>query len=94
MVLLEALAASVPIVASDIGGTGEIIKDGITGSLVPPRDVPKLKDALCSLIKSREKRETYARNGLAIVAERYSVERIVKMHEETYLALLNRSEAT
>jgi glycosyltransferase involved in cell wall biosynthesis len=91
MVLLEALAANVPIVASDIGGTGEIIQDGITGSLVPPRDASRLKDALCSLIENREKREIYGRNGLAVVKERYSIEQVAKLHEETYLTLLNRS---
>jgi glycosyltransferase involved in cell wall biosynthesis len=51
-VLLEAAACGVPVVATDVGGTREIVHDGITGRLVPPRDASSLAEAVCDLLTS------------------------------------------
>ena len=49
-VLLEASAAGIPIVATDVGGTGEIVIDRVTGRLVPPRDPAALAEAILQLL--------------------------------------------
>ena len=49
-VLLEASACGLPIVATDVGGTREIILDGVTGRLVPPRDPSALADAVVDVL--------------------------------------------
>jgi glycosyltransferase involved in cell wall biosynthesis len=52
LVLLEAMACGTPVIASAIGGTPELVQDGITGLLVPPRDASALAKALESIIKN------------------------------------------
>ena len=54
MALLEAMAASRPIVASRVGGIPEIIEDGVDGYLVEPMDVDNLAERCRQLIKSPE----------------------------------------
>ena len=53
-VLLEALACGVPIVATDVGGTREILEPELSGRLVPPRDPMALANAVNELLKNRE----------------------------------------
>jgi glycosyltransferase involved in cell wall biosynthesis len=59
---LEAMATGLPVVLSQVGGTGDIIRDGETGFLIPPADRPALASSLESLIEERGARQ---RMGLA-----------------------------
>eukprot|EP00456_Euglypha_rotunda_P035246 TRINITY_DN2715_c0_g1_i2.p1 TRINITY_DN2715_c0_g1~~TRINITY_DN2715_c0_g1_i2.p1 ORF type:complete len:390 (+),score=92.51 TRINITY_DN2715_c0_g1_i2:277-1446(+) len=52
-VLLEAAASGVSVVATDVGGTGEIVANGVTGQLVPPRDPNALVTAVIGLLQDR-----------------------------------------
>lgn len=79
-VLLEAMASGVPIVATDVGGTREIIDDGVSGLLVPPGDAAALTTALVTVLENpalsgqfrRAARETAVeRFDLTIAAERH-----------------------
>lgn len=49
-VVLEAMAASVPVVATDVGGTGELVVHGGTGMLVPPRDPHAISSAVLAML--------------------------------------------
>ncbi len=62
-VLMEAQAAGVPIVASQIGGIPEAVQEGKTGRLVPPRDPVALADAIEELIREPQLRLELGRNG-------------------------------
>jgi glycosyltransferase involved in cell wall biosynthesis len=53
-VLLEAAASGVPVVATDVGGTAEIVIDGVTGQLVPSRDPKALATAVIGLLQDQE----------------------------------------
>ncbi len=57
-VLLEAAGCAVPVVATNVGGTAEIVTDGITGRLVPPRDPIALASAVVKLLANDEQRQS------------------------------------
>ena len=76
--LLESMAAGVAVVATRVGGAGEVIRDGENGFLIPPGDPNALALAMSGLLESRE---LAARIGAAAkqrIAERYSVQRLVE----------------
>ena len=52
MALLEAQGAGLPVLAGDAGGVGDIVREGVTGRLVPEGDVTAFADALSSLLRS------------------------------------------
>jgi len=54
MALLEAMASGRPAVCTDVGGVGEMLDDGITGYLVPPREPVALADRLAQLLRDRQ----------------------------------------
>lgn len=96
MVLLEAAALGLPVVATQVGGNAEIVLPGRTGSLVPPRDAVALGAALAALLKAdRTVRSEMGAAGRAYVAKHYDLHRIVGLWEKTYAApvsLLARTE--
>lgn len=65
IVLLEAMAAGAPIVASDIRGYREVLRDGVEGLLVERQNPGALADAICRLLGSPEVRATMRRAGIA-----------------------------
>ncbi len=85
--LLEAMAAGVPVVATDVSGTREIIKEGETGLLVPAEDPEALAGAILHLMEDGDLREGIARRGLKEV-ERYSFDRTVKAYEALFTGAL------
>lgn len=74
--LAEAAAAGRPIVTTDVPGCREVVRDGVNGLLVPPRDVPALADALERLIGSPEQRAAFGGAGREIALRRFD-ERVV-----------------
>ncbi len=66
-VLLEAAAAGLPIVATDVGGTSEIVADGVSARLVPPHDPHALATAIIGLLGNASQREQFAATARARV---------------------------
>ncbi len=73
-VAMEASAMELPVVASDIMGCRESVKDGVTGLLIPRADAQALKDALKKLIDAPELRRELARNGRNRVEQEFRQE--------------------
>jgi D-inositol-3-phosphate glycosyltransferase len=76
-VLVEALAMGKAIVATNSGGVPEIITDGSTGLLVPPRDVQALSDALLRLLKDQRLRSSFSSEARTDALKRFDVARCV-----------------
>jgi len=71
MVLLEAMASEVPVVASETGGIPEVVKDGDEGILVKPGDEEQLAQAILELLRSEDKRSQMAKAGRQKALARY-----------------------
>ncbi len=84
LAIVEAMAAGVPVVASNAGGPGEIIEQGKSGLLIQPGDTAALEEGLRSLLKDPAARERMARAAQARVKERFDLDRVVTQVEEVY----------
>ena len=88
MVLLEAMAAGLPVIATSVGGTPEVVVDGTTGYLVPPEDADKLATAILQLAENPELRMNFGKAGRARVEKNFSIREMVKKIEQLYRDLL------
>lgn len=86
--LIEAMASGIPIVATDVIGNRDVVKDGSTGRLVAARDPAALFEGLQSAYCEKEKTMQYAGNGLDFVREELSVEKSEKQLFDVYGMLL------
>jgi glycosyltransferase involved in cell wall biosynthesis len=89
--LLEAAAAALPMVATNIGGNPEIVLDGVSGFLVPPSEPASLKVAMGRLMGiPKEQRLGMGLAGRAHVVQNFDLERVVDRWEALYRELLQR----
>lgn len=83
-VVIEAQAAGVPVVATQVGGVVDIIEDGSNGLLVPPADPKSMADAIMRIFKDTQLAQELAENAYAKVKEKYNVELMVKNTLDVY----------
>lgn len=86
---LEAMAAAIPVVATDIGGIPEAVIDGVTGILVSPGDADALADAITKLIQNKSMARKMGEQGRQRVEEHFSVEKMVEGMYDLYISLLS-----
>jgi glycosyltransferase involved in cell wall biosynthesis len=84
LVILEAMLAGRPVVASAVGSVDEAVIDGSTGRLVPPDDPRALSDALGVLVADPELRDRMGARGRERAVERFSVEAMARSYEAMY----------
>jgi glycosyltransferase involved in cell wall biosynthesis len=87
---LEAMSAGVPVVATNVGGLGEMLRDGIEGRLVEPRDPAALAGAWNELVDDAA-RTTMGGAASLRVRELFTAERMTTAYEELFTGLLKRS---
>jgi glycosyltransferase involved in cell wall biosynthesis len=87
--VMESMAAGVPVVATRVGGTPEIVVDGVTGFLVEPRDVSGLANSIATLIEDRQFARRMGDAGRRHILEQFSIERAVGKLEDLYSGLLS-----
>lgn len=81
---IEAQAAAVPVVYSDLPGVGEAVTNGVGGLAVTPGDVEALADAICLLLSDPALRRRLGDNGRQFVSERFDFEDNVSQMEQVY----------
>lgn len=86
--VLEAMAARAPVVATRVGGTPEAVEDGVTGLLVPARDAHALARAIGTLLADAELARRLGEAGRQRVAERFSIEEMVRRTGQLYSTLV------
>jgi len=84
LTVLEAMALSRPVVASNVGGVPEMIEDGVTGLLVPPHEPVALADAILRLLRDHPLADTLGRAGHDLVHERFCVQLMARAVETIY----------
>jgi len=86
-VLLEAMATRLPIVASSIGGVIDLVKDGESAELVPPKDEDKLAEAILRLLQDKPLGERLGKGALESAQKNFSIEAIGRRYEDVYRLL-------
>lgn len=82
--LLEAMSVGLPVIASDVGGNPELVSDGRTGLLAPPRDVAAWAERLQRLLGDEALRERLGQAGRALVRQAFTLERTAQRTEVVY----------
>jgi starch synthase (maltosyl-transferring) len=87
-VVLEAMAAGRPVVATAVAGTSELVRSGETGWLVPPEDPGAVAGALIEAARDQPRAQLYSRQGRDRVAREYRVETMVERYERLWARVL------
>src|SRR5574341_178885 len=83
-VLMQALAMGLPVISTNVGSIPDVIQEGVTGFVVPPRDAAALALRIESLLEDEGLRQTLGRNGRTLVRESYSLDAMVDQLEAVY----------
>jgi N-acetyl-alpha-D-glucosaminyl L-malate synthase BshA len=81
---LEAMACEVPVIASNVGGLPEIVRQGVTGYTCEPDDVTQMARVAIDLLLDRSRREAMGVTAAQMVRTEYCVDRIVPLYEQAY----------
>jgi glycosyltransferase involved in cell wall biosynthesis len=92
MILLEAMAMTKPIVATDIDGIKDVLDNGRTGLLVPPKAPEALSEAIVNLLIHKDKAHQMGINARRVVEERFGVDIMVQKVEKVYEELLQLNQ--
>jgi len=87
VVLLEAMACKLPVIASNIGGIPDIVHDGKNGLLVPEKDIVALSKAIKETIENKDLCKNMGFNGYELVKGHFSWEQIAKDYLTIYNAI-------
>jgi glycosyltransferase involved in cell wall biosynthesis len=86
-VLLEAMACGLPIIASDVGGSPDLVSHGETGFLARPFAPGEITAFARALVSDGSLRRRFGEQACSIARERFSMDRMVRAHETLYLSL-------
>jgi len=89
LVLLEAMATGLPVVASAVGGIPDVVEEGATGMLVSPGDVGELRARLVALADDRARAGRMGARAREVARERYSLDTMAGSYMELYRQLLS-----
>jgi glycosyltransferase involved in cell wall biosynthesis len=86
--MIEAMACGLPIVATDIASSSEVIEDGVTGILIPHHDIHAMTEAILRLLNDTSMRRRMGQAGRKRAEERFSDKRNAQLTQTVYDNLL------
>jgi glycosyltransferase involved in cell wall biosynthesis len=89
-VILESMAAGVPVVATNVGGNPELVRDGETGVLVPLGGEPMLVEAIARLVSDPVSRAEYAARGREFARSQFHIDKVRRRFEQLYSTLAKK----
>jgi glycosyltransferase involved in cell wall biosynthesis len=92
--LLEAMACHCPAVATSVGGNPEVVVDGETGFLVPPKDPQAMAEKILVLLRDPALAQKMGQAGRRRVEEHFSLERMVEEYEKVYGEVMTEHKST
>lgn len=92
LVLLEAMAASLPIVATGVGGIREAVEDGVNGLVVKPQDPSSLYEAAKRILESANTWRRFSGHSYELFQNRFTLERMVREYEAIYWSCFESTE--
>lgn len=87
MAILEAMASGLAVVATDVGGNGELVEPGRTGWLVPPDRADLLAQALAAAFDDDQARIRFGQTARGVVMERHDLEACARRYSTIYHSL-------
>jgi len=90
--VMEALACGTSVVGFAVGGIPDMVRPGVTGSLVPPEDVRSLRTAIVELLQDTDKRARMALNCRRIAVEEYALKVQAQRYSELYREITERTK--
>lgn len=88
--VMEAMAARLPVVATSVDGTPELVNDGETGLLVPPKSPEALADAIAKLVADGALRQRMGQAGRRRIEQHFTEDRMIAETEALYRELIER----
>jgi len=87
MVLLEAMAAGCPIVATNVGGNPSIIQNGYNGSLIEPGNPDIIASEIIKVLSDKKVLLKYANNSRNIFRDKFSAQMMTRKYENLYMRM-------
>lgn len=88
--LIEAMAAGLPVVVTNVGGNAELIKNGFNGFVVEPKDAAGMKNAMLKIIENKNLAKRMGEENKKIAFNKYGIENTSKKYEDLYIQGLAR----
>jgi len=83
--ILEAMAAGIPVIATNVGAVPEIIENNENGILIEPRDPKIIAESIEKLINNKDLIEKFSQNGKKTVIEKFNLQEMIKKYEELFI---------
>ena len=84
---IEAMACKIPIIGTNVGGIPDIIKDGVNGFMVPPKNVDELSNVIINLLEDEDLKKRVAEASYKTVKEKFSWEIVLKKIDKVYQSI-------